>query len=181
MTSKNISNNVEVLKGLIRGAKEDVRGKVIKVVEWYKDRKISQRETAVNLINGLMSENKRTSNATKKKYDKKYEELEGRKPLNERMAMNRDKKDYSITFMMYGLWEDGRKAFQDNYKAWHQLLNIPQPITISLKKVRDEDKIDEKLVGNYILADRFDYWVKSLKNRLKKKKGENGKITKKTV
>ena len=33
MTSKNISNNVEVLKGLIRGAKEDVRGKVIKVVE----------------------------------------------------------------------------------------------------------------------------------------------------
>ena len=90
MTSKNISNNVEVLKGLIRGAKEDVRGKVIKVVEWYKDRKISQRETAVNLINGLMGENKRTSNATKKKYDKKYEDIEGRKPLNERMAMNRD-------------------------------------------------------------------------------------------
>ena len=67
MTSKNINRNVEVLQGLIRGAKEDVRGQVNKVVEWYRDRKISQRETAVNLINGLMSEN----NDTKKKYDKK--------------------------------------------------------------------------------------------------------------
>ena len=71
MTSKNINRNVEVLQGLIRGAKEDVRGQVNKVVEWYRDRKSSQRETAVNLINGLMSENKGTSNATKKKYDKK--------------------------------------------------------------------------------------------------------------
>ena len=166
MTSKNISRNVEVLQGLIRGAKAaDVRGKVNKVVEWYRDRKISQRETAVDLINGLMSENKRTSNATKKKYDKNYEEIEGRKPLNERRAINRDKKDYIITFILYGSWEGGRMAFQDNQGYKHKLLNIPQPTTISLKKVRDENKIDEKLVGKYILADQFDTWVKSLKNK----------------
>ena len=181
MTSKNINRNVEVLQDLIRGAKEDVRGQVNKVVEWYRDRKISQRETAINLINGLMSENKRTSNATKKRYDKKFEELEGRKPLNERMAMNRDKKDYSITFLMYGLHEDGRVAFEDNQGYKHQLLNIPQPITVSLKKVRDEDMINRNLIGTYILADKFDNYVKSLERRLKLKKGEAGKITKKSL
>ena len=181
MTSKNIKQNVEVLKNLIKGAKEDARDRVNKVVEFYKDRKISQRETAINLINGLMSENKRTSNATKKKFDKKYEAVEGRKPLNERMAINRDRKDYSITFKLYGLLTDGRASFTDNQGHQHQLLNIPQPITISLKKVRDEDKIDEKLVGKYILADMFDNYINSLKNRLKLKKGEAGKITKKTV
>ena len=66
---------------------------------------------------------------------KKYEELEGRKQLNKRMAVNRDKKDYNITFMMSGLHEDGRVAFQDNQGYKHQLLNIPQPVTVTLKKV----------------------------------------------
>ena len=116
MTSKIVKQNVAVLKGLIRGAKEDVRDRVNQVVSLYEDRKISQRETAINFINGLMSENKRTSNATKKRFDNKYGALEARKPSNERMATNRDKKDYSITFLLYGFWEDGRKAFQDNYK-----------------------------------------------------------------
>ena len=39
--------------------------------------------------------------------------------------------------------------------------------------------IDRNLVGKYILADRFDNYVNSLKKRLKLKKGEAGKITKK--
>ena len=179
MTSKNIKNNVAVLKRLGRGAGEDVKGRVEQVIDLYQDRKISQRETAINLINGLMSENKRTSNATKKRFDKKYEGIQARKPLNERMATNRDKKDYSITFLLYGQLEDGKVAFRDNQGYPHELLRIAQPITISLKKVRDEDKIDETLVGKYILADQFDYYVKVLKKGLKMKKGEYRKITKK--
>ena len=66
MTS-NIIKNVDVWKSLGRGAKADVKGRVEQVINLYQDRKISQRETAINLINGLMSENKRTANATKKK------------------------------------------------------------------------------------------------------------------
>ena len=66
MTSKNIKNNLALLKRLGRGAGDDVKGRVEQVIDLYQDRKISQRETAINLINGLMSENKRTSNATKK-------------------------------------------------------------------------------------------------------------------
>ena len=69
MTSKTIKKNVDVLKSLGRGAKADVRGRVEQVNSLYQDRKISQRETAINLINGLMSENKRTANATKKRFD----------------------------------------------------------------------------------------------------------------
>ena len=66
MPSKNIQRNVEVLKGLTRGAKEDVKYRVDKVVEFYRDRKISQRETAQKLINSLMSDNKRTETFAKK-------------------------------------------------------------------------------------------------------------------
>ena len=130
-------------------------------------------------INGLMSENKRTANATKKRFDNIFESIDARKPLSERMAINRDKKDYSITFLLYGLLEDGKVAFRDNQGNTHELLKIPQPVTISLKKVRDEDKIDETLVGKYVLADQFDAYVKWLKKRLRMKKGESNKITKK--
>ena len=183
MTSKIIKRNVDVLKSLGRGAKAGVKGRVEQVINLYQDRKISQRETAINFIHGLMSANKRTANfpanATKKRFDNRFEGIEARKPLNERMATNRDKKDYSITFLLYGLLTDGKVAFRDNQGNSHQLLNIQQPITISLKKVRDEDKIDETLVGKYVLADQFDAYVKGLKTRLRMKKGNPEKITKK--
>ena len=73
-----------------------------KVVEFYKDRKISQRETAQKLINSLMSDNKRTATFAKKRFDTKFEQIEGRAPLNERMTTNRDKKDYVVRFQLYG-------------------------------------------------------------------------------
>ena len=45
MPSKSVINNVSILQKLTRGAKEDVKGRVDKVVEFYRDRKISQYET----------------------------------------------------------------------------------------------------------------------------------------
>ena len=118
MPSKNIQRNVEVLKGLTRGAKEDVKYRVDKVVEFYRDRKISQRETAQKLIKSLMSDNKRAATFAKKRFDKKFEQIEGRAPLNERMATNRNKKDYVVRFQLYG-FDNGHKAggqrgFKDN-------------------------------------------------------------------
>ena len=38
----------------------------------------------------------------KKRFDKKFEQIEGRAPLNERMATNRNKKDYVVRFQLYG-------------------------------------------------------------------------------
>ena len=181
MPSKNIQRNVEVLKGLTRGAKEDVKYRVDKVVEFYKDRKISQRETAQNLIKSLMSDNKRTATFAKKRFDKIFEDIEGRAPLNERMETNRDKKDYVVRFQLYGEHnsEGGNVAFTDNQGGKHSLLRIPQPIQTNLKNVRDEDKLDETLVGKYVVIDKFDRWVKSLKYRLRLKKGNPNKITRK--
>ena len=67
MASKNIKRNIEVLEGLAKNAKEDVKDKVNKVVEWYKDRKISNRDTAKKFIDDLMGDNKRSVTFAKKK------------------------------------------------------------------------------------------------------------------
>ena len=79
MTSKNIQRNLDVLKQLGKNANDDVKGRVDKVIEWYKVRKISQRETAKKMINDLMDGSKRSITFAKKRFDKKYEQLEGRK------------------------------------------------------------------------------------------------------
>ena len=183
MPSKNIQRNVEVLEGLTRGAKEDVKGRVDKVVEFYRDWKISQRETAQKLITSLMSDNKRTATFAKKRFDKKFEQIEGRAPLNERMATNRNKKDYVVRFQLYG-FDNGHKAggqrgFKDNQGDWHNLLAMEQPIQMNLKNVRDEDKLNETLVDKYAVRDKFDLWVKRLKDRLRLKKDNPNKITRK--
>ena len=106
MTSKNTKRSVEVLKGLAKDAKEDVKDQVNKVVEWYKGRKNSNRDTAKKFINDLMGDNKRSVTFAKKRFDKKFEQIEGRAPLNERMRMNRDRKDYNITFYCMGATQD---------------------------------------------------------------------------
>ena len=183
MPSKNIQRNVEVLKGLTRGAKEDVKYRVDKVVEFYKDRKISQRETAQKLIKSLMSDNKRTATFAKKRFDKKFEQIEGRAPLNERMTTNRNKKDYVVRFQLYG-FDNGHKAggqrgFKDNQGDWHNLLAMEQPIQMNLKNVRDEDKLNETLVDKYVVRDKFDLWMERLKDRLRLKKDNPNKITRK--
>ena len=109
MPSKSVIRNIEILQDLTRGAKEDVRDRVNQVVEFYRDRKISQVETAKNLIKSLKSDNKRTATFAKKRFDKKFEQIEGRAPLNERMATNRNKKDYVVRFQLYG-FDNGHKA-----------------------------------------------------------------------
>ena len=180
MTSKNIQRNLDVLKQLGKNANDDVKGRVDKVIEWYKVRKISQRETAKKMINDLMDGSKRSITFAKKRFDKKYEQLEGRAPLNERMVKNRDKKDYVITYQLYGI-NTGQPtvALKDNQGQSHNLLPMPQPIQLNLKNVRDDDKLDEALVGKYVIADLFDLWTRDLKERLKLKKGNDNKITKK--
>ena len=75
MPSKSVIRNIEILQDLTRGAKEDVRDRVNQVVEFYRDRKISQVETAKNLIKSLKSDNKRTATFAKKKLTKSLNRL----------------------------------------------------------------------------------------------------------
>ena len=183
MPSKSVIRNIEILQDLTRGSKEDVRDRVNQVVEFYRDRKISQVETAKNLIKSLKSDNKRTATFAKKRFDKKFEQIEGRAPLNERMATNRNKKDYVVRFQLYG-FDNGHKAggqrgFKDNQGDWHNLLRMEQPIQMNLKNVRDEDKLNETLVDKYVVGDKFDLWMERLKDRLRLKKDNPNKITRK--
>ena len=108
MPSKSVINNISILQKLTRGAKEDGIYRVDKVVEFYRDRKISQYETAKYFINSLMSDSRRTATFAKKRFDKKFEQIEGRAPLNERMATNRNKKEYVVRFQLYG-FDNGHK------------------------------------------------------------------------
>ena len=183
MTSKSVSKNTDYLRSLGRGASDDVWDRVDTLVKLYKDRKISQMTTAEKLIKSLMSDSKRTRTFAKKRFDKKFEEIQERLPLNQRMAINKNKKDYAITFYLYGLNNEVREAsqtaFKDNQGDYHNLLAIQQPIQMTLKNVRDENKIPENLVNKYIVRDKFDNWTQQLKNRLKLKKGNVNKITKK--
>ena len=75
MPSKSVIRNIEILQDLTRGAKEDVRDRVNQVVEFYRDRKISQVETAKNLIKSLKSDNKRTATFAKKDLTKSLNRL----------------------------------------------------------------------------------------------------------
>ena len=65
-----------------------------------------------------MSDKKRTATFAKKRFDKKFEQIEGRAPLNERMATNRNKKDYVVRFQLYGFDNGhktgGQRGFKDN-------------------------------------------------------------------
>ena len=145
MTSKSVSKNTEYLRSLGRGASDDVRDRVDALVKLYKDRKISQMTTAEKLIKNLMSDSKRTVTFAKKRFDKKFEEIQERLPLNQRMAINKNKKDYAVSFQLYGLNNEVREAsqtaFKDNQGDYHNLLAMTQPIQMTLKNVRDENKI----------------------------------------
>ena len=99
------------------------------------------------------------------------------------MATNRNKKDYVVRFQLYG-FDNGHKAggqrgFKDNQGDWHNLLRMEQPIQMNLKNVRDEDKLNETLVDKYVVRDKFDLWMERLKDRLRLKKGNPNKITRK--
>ena len=110
----------------------------------------------------------------------KFEEIERKAPLNERMSIDRNKKDYVITYQLYGL-NTGQPtvALKGNQGQSYNLLSMPQPIQLNLKNVRDEDKLNETRVGKYVVSDLFDLRTRGLKERLKLKKGNPKTITRK--
>ena len=56
---------------------------------------------------------------------------------------------------------------------------MEQPIQMNLKNARDEDKLNETLVDKYAVRDKFDLWVERLRDRLRLKKDNPNKITRK--
>ena len=86
--SKNIKLKIASLEGLAKKVKNENKNKADKLIQLYKDRKISQSTTVEKLIiNFIEYDNAkdRRKKTIDKKYDKiisKYEESE---PLNERM------------------------------------------------------------------------------------------------
>ena len=87
--SKNIKMKIEYLKGLAKKVNNENKNKADKLVQLYKDRKISQSTTAEKLIINCI-EYDNAKDRRKKTIDKTYDRIIGKyeesKPLNERMA-----------------------------------------------------------------------------------------------
>ena len=90
-------------------------------------------------------------------------------------------KNYVVRFQLYDEQDrnGGNLAFRNNQDGKHSLLRLPQYIQTNLKDIRDEDKLDETLVGRYVEIEKFYRWMKNLKYKLNLKKNNPNKITRK--
>ena len=86
--SKNIKLKLASLEGLAKKVKNENKNKADKLVQLYKDRKISQSTTAEKLIMNFIEYDNlkdRRKKTIDKNYDKIISKYEEAKPLNERM------------------------------------------------------------------------------------------------
>ena len=83
---KNILRNSEYLERLGRRAKGEATPKVGKILELYNLRKISQVQTAENVIKLLTSTNLKEQKRGFKQADKIITKYQDKAPLNERLA-----------------------------------------------------------------------------------------------
>ena len=118
MTYKHVKQN---MKELIRQANNKknrltptIRPKVIEIINLYKRCKISQFTTAEKFVNRLTSDDTKTRDKVIKDFNKKYDELNARAPLNKRMAQA-SKKGFRITYYLYRFPMEAKMsiAFED--------------------------------------------------------------------
>ena len=88
--SKNILRNSQYLEKLGRRAKGEATPKVGKILTLYNLRKISQVQTAENVIKLLVSTNQKEVIKGMKKADKIIAKYKDNAPLNQRLAVHKD-------------------------------------------------------------------------------------------
>ena len=95
MTSKIRLRNTNYLSSLGRKAKgESTTAKVDKIIELYRQSKISQVQTAENIINKLVSsKTDKEQKSAFKKYDKIVDKYQANEPLNKRLVEKKQVKN----------------------------------------------------------------------------------------
>ena len=90
MTSKIRMRNTKYLTTLGRIARGDAEAKVNEVITLYREGKISQIQTAENIIVDLIynMKNKRQQKTTTKRYDKLIAKHKTQEPLNKRLTQS---------------------------------------------------------------------------------------------
>ena len=92
--------NIRYLNTLSRNARDETQIKVKEVIRLYSETKISQLQTAENMILDLiLSKNIRQQKATAKKYDKFITKHQGNEPLNKRLTQKKEIKKAARTIL----------------------------------------------------------------------------------
>ena len=102
MSSKFIKSNIISLGRLKRFQITDdttkaTQKKIDEIIKLYTERNISNVATTENLIKGLTSANKKIYDKAFQKYKKNIQKFKETKPLRERMAESKKKKQKKIT------------------------------------------------------------------------------------
>ena len=171
MTSKVVRSNARVLQGMAdvvetRLSAEN-REKVQSVVQFYTDRKISQFETARNLIRSMNS----TKAKERNKAIAKIDALADRAPLNTRMAQNR-KHEYRISYYIYKKIDpsERRYDFVDEDGVFHRTMMAN--LTQASVKMSDGE-IPEKVIGNFLMKNRLNNATTETRKSRKTKTSSN--------
>ena len=85
MSSKLRSRNTRYLNTISRGASNNVRDRVVDIINLYKEGKISQMQTAENILLKLLSGDGRTQKAGIQQYNKTIVKFKQQEPLKQRL------------------------------------------------------------------------------------------------
>ena len=108
--NKFVERNISELKKLKRKQINDKttqanKKRIDEIIRLYTERKLSNVATAKNYIEGLTSTNKKIQDKTFQKYKDNISKLKDTKPLKERRAEAKKKKEKKIYFVDFILYE----------------------------------------------------------------------------
>ena len=126
MTSKTRARNTNYLSSLGRKAKgESTTAKVDKIIELYRQSKISQVQTAENIINKLTSSKKdKEQKSAFKEYDKIVDKYQANEPLNKRLVEKKQVKKTAVKSIITGFRKflEPKIEFKNLNKAQNQII-----------------------------------------------------------
>ena len=179
MTKKNIEKNVQTLKNkrdrLRRKINTQTLQKINTLIDLYEDRKISQFDTANNLINTISTSDEKERKKGLKKYEKAIEKYENIAPIAQRMrgtveqanqgriqatrkrlqkTLAKDGKAFEVKYMLFSTENrTGSKIRpkRHNGKSYYTVLTNPAVRSAYVKAI--PEYINEKVK---VMMDRFD-------------------------
>ena len=107
MSSRIRLKSYKYLSYLSRNASTDVKDQVNTLINLYRDGKISQLQTAENLLFKLLNRDKKVQKSGINAYNKLVKQVHDKKPLSERLAAKRNaaiKQDYLIDSFFSALY-----------------------------------------------------------------------------
>ena len=161
LMNKNILRNSQFLESLGKSIKGEAKAKVDKIIDLYKSRAISQRETAMNIIVKLKSTNKKEQQKAFKAYDKLIVKHGDKAPLSVRLSKN---KSHIVNVLLYILPKQADGETSAEYTARKKKMRLykgvyQQVAALSLNVTGSEQTLKDahnKLVEHTQTVNNFD-------------------------